>query len=66
MRDKVSKPEPLKSEAGWYIGTTYESAFGGDLPYERLSQIYFPTKEKAKEALDSGEYVRKGGIENET
>lgn len=48
---KISKPQVLQSNAGYYIGTLY---FDGEfwLPYERLSSEYWPTKDDAEAHLE--------------
>jgi hypothetical protein len=44
----------LGSQAGYYIGTTDECG-----PYSRESVEYFPTKEAAFAALETGEWTQK-------
>ena len=51
----------LKSEAGFYIGTLVE--FG--VPYCRLSSDYYQSKDKTREALDTGKIIERNAIENE-
>lgn len=47
MSDNISELQVLKSAAGYYIGRTQEG-----MPYSRKS-VYFKTKEKATELLNS-------------
>ena len=50
---KISEPQVLKSNAGYYIGRTYhDEEIGADLPYERLSD-YFSKRSDAEQALPS-------------
>lgn len=53
----ISKFKVLKSNAGYYIGTTYKTNVGGidrpeylDFPHSRVSD-YFSTKEEASHLL---------------
>ena len=45
--------KPMKSAAGWYVGTTDEDGF----PMCRISG-YYPTKETAQTALDNKTFYR--------
>ena len=50
---KISEPQVLKSNAGYYIGRTcHDEEIGMDLPYERLSD-YFSKRADAERALPS-------------
>lgn len=46
----------LRSNAGWYIGTIYTDKDGFQEPGSRDSE-YFPTKEAAEKALNTGEFT---------
>lgn len=46
------KPQVLKSQAGYYIGTVDKEG----MPYARWSDCYFYTEEEAQEALKNGSY----------
>lgn len=51
---KVSEVQVLHSNAGYYIGTLYwDDQIQAWLPYERLSEWYYDTKEEAELALPS-------------
>lgn len=57
MAKKISELKVLKSNAGFYIGKTYESEHGNDYPYSRESG-YYKTREEAQSALDNNNYSR--------
>lgn len=54
---KELKNEVLRSAAGYYIGTRCNCG-----PYSRESG-YYPTREKAEEALKAGGYERQEGFD---
>ena len=45
--------QALKSNRGWYIGTTYEGQ-----PFSRESVEYYPTKDAALAAIASGDFTQ--------
>lgn len=52
----IPDAQVLKSAAGFYIGTLYEEDAIGWLPYERLSDVYWDTREEAEDALRERDY----------
>lgn len=55
--------EVLESYAGFYIGTLIEDAdFGCKIPYTRESERYWPTRELAATALNTGDWTQKRSL----
>lgn len=52
------KLDVLRSGAGWYIGTSSPE----DGPVTRESIEYFPSRESAQKALDSGEFTQRDHV----
>lgn len=57
----VSSIKVMKSNAGYYIGTTYKECFDSwlELPYSRVSQEYFATEDEAISALITGNFTKR-------
>lgn len=55
------KVQILQSAAGFYIGSLYEEKRmgGGWFPYDRESNEYWSSREKAEEAFKTGNYTYK-------
>ena len=55
---------PLKSQAGWDIGSTiFDNEVGGTVPNCRVSVDYFKTEAEAEKAM-SGGFAQRNCIEN--
>lgn len=57
----VSSIKVMKSNAGYYIGTSYKECFDSwlELPYSRVSQEYFATEDEAISALITGNFTKR-------
>jgi len=57
----VSSIKVMKSNAGYYIGTSYKECFDSwlELPYSRVSQEYFSTEDEAISALITGNFTKR-------
>lgn len=52
--------EVLKSAAGFYLGTfVHNDDYDSGGPFSRESMEYWPTRELAQEALDTGDWTQK-------